>query len=137
MYLVVYDLLKPMHTILMYKYEIPLKISDFKSLIHSRFADTDYLYMFADSTVLVLKVFPGFVVSFPDKNIDYLKQIKGFNFNLEAKNKNQEATQRVNLFTVQSGIVMKSGSNKIQLQVPRDLNKYYLNLDEYFKGFRR
>ena len=141
MYLMVYDLRRPMHTTLMYRYKIPFEVNDFKSFIHSRFADTDYLYLFADSTVLVLKVFSGFVISFPDENIDYLKQTKGLYFNLVANNNEQkvtqQVTQQVNLYTVQSGIVLKSGSKYIQLHAPKDFKKYYINLDDYFKGFRR
>ena len=119
------------------RYKIPFEVNDFKSFIHSRFADTDYLYLFADSTVLVLKVFSGFVISFPDENIDYLKQTKGLYFNLVANNNEQRVTQQVNLYTVQSGIVLKSGSKHIQLHAPKDFKKYYINLDDYFKGFRR
>ena len=136
MHLLVYDLLKPIHTILLYKYTIPFKIKIFKSFIHSRFADTDYLYLFADSTILVVKAFTGFVISFPDKDVEYLKQVQHVNLKLTVVEKDANVTQPVSLHSIQTGIVLKSGSNHIKIHVPKDISKYYLNLDEYFKGYR-
>jgi predicted house-cleaning noncanonical NTP pyrophosphatase (MazG superfamily) len=134
-YLVLYNLENPLHTMIVHTYKIP-KAENLYSIVHSQYLGFDYLYVFVDDYVLVMKAMQNYYVNFPVEDLSLLKNIDKTYFLIYPNRNDNEYIQNMTLHSVKTGINLQSYQNVIQVIVTADEEEYRLNLDNFFEGFR-
>ena len=134
-YLVVYDLTNPYyHTMLKYKFYLG-EVEQLSSIVLTRFVGFNYLYVYADNNLYIMKGFENTMASFQLDNLPLLSSVDKVNFQLRPCNCSG-AVQNIILHSVKTGIILKAYEPTVRFIVAQDEQYYRINLDDYFEGFR-
>lgn len=134
-YLIMYNLENPLHTMIVHSYKIP-KVENLYSIVHSQFLGYDYLYVFVDDYVLVMKALESYYVNFPVQDLSLLEDKSKIYFLIYPNRNDNEYIQNMTLHSVKTGINLESYQNVIEVIVTAEEEQYRLNLDNFFEGFR-
>lgn len=133
-YLVVYNLKNTYYTMLVYKYSIG-NVKTLNSIVITKFLGFNYLYIYADTNLIIMKGFDNFLVSLVPEDKDIVTHNDKMTFTVQPKNCST-SSQNLTLNMVHTGLDLKSTVEKINLIVTDDEVFYRINLDDYFEGFR-
>lgn len=101
------------------------------------FNKMNYLYVYADNSMFVLKAFERWNMFIPDTNMGYLESKGDFTLEVWSMNPGQSnKNQNITFHTVYTGMLLKTYTNKITIRSTEEEEKFYLNVDDYFEGFR-